>query len=61
MKLVRRHTQNTASCVILIFTGHGIKAMLKVTDDLDEQAGNALMAWWEGNGAAQVTGYNCDV
>ncbi|ESB64609.1 aminoglycoside phosphotransferase family protein [Salmonella enterica] len=28
--------------------------MLKVTDDLDEQAGNALMAWWEGNGAAQV-------
>lgn len=33
---------------------HGIKAMLKVTDDTDEQAGNALMAWWEGNGAAQV-------
>lgn len=33
---------------------HGIKAMLKVTDDLDEQAGNALMTWWEGNGAAQV-------
>lgn len=32
----------------------GIKAMLKVTDDADEQAGNALMAWWEGNGAAQV-------
>ncbi|MEL4013860.1 aminoglycoside phosphotransferase family protein [Dryocola clanedunensis] len=33
---------------------HGLKAMLKVTDDTDEQAGNALMAWWEGNGAAQV-------
>lgn len=35
-------------------TVHGIKAMLKVTDDPDEQAGNTLMAWWEGNGAAQV-------
>ncbi|EPK7470673.1 aminoglycoside phosphotransferase family protein [Klebsiella aerogenes] len=33
---------------------HGIKAMLKVTDDPDEQAGNALMVWWEGNGAAHV-------
>lgn len=33
---------------------HDIKAMLKVTDDTDEQAGNALMAWWEGHGAAQV-------
>ncbi|EPU1046141.1 TPA: APH(6) family putative aminoglycoside O-phosphotransferase [Raoultella ornithinolytica] len=36
---------------------HGIKAMLKVTDDADEQTGNALMAWWEGNGAAQVMAY----
>jgi len=33
---------------------HGIKAMLKVTDDADEQTGNALMTWWEGNGAAKV-------
>ncbi|WBM72405.1 APH(6) family putative aminoglycoside O-phosphotransferase [Buttiauxella sp. WJP83] len=33
---------------------HGVKSMLKVTDDADEQTGNALMAWWEGNGAAQV-------
>lgn len=32
----------------------GIKAMLKITDDKDEQTGNALMAWWEGNGAAPV-------
>lgn len=32
----------------------GVKAMLKITDDQDEQTGNALMAWWEGNGAAQV-------
>lgn len=33
---------------------NGIKAMLKITDDKDEQTGNALMAWWEGNGAASV-------
>lgn len=32
----------------------GIKAMLKITDDEDEQTGNTLMAWWEGNGAAPV-------
>lgn len=32
----------------------GVKAMLKIADDADEQAGNALMAWWQGNGAAQV-------
>lgn len=36
---------------------HGIKAMLKVTDDADEQTGNSLMAWWEGHGAAQVLAY----
>lgn len=35
-------------------TAQGLKAMLKVTEDADEQAGNALMAWWEGNGAAPV-------
>jgi streptomycin 6-kinase len=33
---------------------NGIKTMLKITDDADEQAGNSLMAWWEGNGAAKV-------
>ncbi|HHW4412251.1 APH(6) family putative aminoglycoside O-phosphotransferase [Citrobacter freundii] len=32
----------------------GINAMLKITDDQEEQRGNALMAWWGGNGAAQV-------
>lgn len=35
----------------------GVKSMLKVTDDADEQTGNALMAWWDGNGAAQVIAY----
>ncbi|MDX7988402.1 APH(6) family putative aminoglycoside O-phosphotransferase [Xenorhabdus sp. 12] len=32
----------------------GMKAMLKITGDADEQIGNALMAWWEGNGAAHT-------
>lgn len=35
----------------------GMKAMLKITADKDEQTGNALMAWWGGNGAAQVIAY----
>ncbi|EML2228120.1 hypothetical protein RFG91_004776 [Klebsiella aerogenes] len=35
----------------------GVKAMLKITDDQDEQTGNALMTWWGGNGAAQVIAY----
>lgn len=38
-------------------SAHGIKAMLKVTDDADEQTGNSLMAWWDGNGAAHVIAY----
>ncbi|MDR9862223.1 streptomycin 6-kinase [Pseudomonas baetica] len=29
-------------------------AMLKIALDIDEKHGNQLMAWWEGNGAAQV-------
>ncbi|TBR47591.1 APH(6) family putative aminoglycoside O-phosphotransferase [Escherichia albertii] len=46
------------STLLPVKTGaHGIKAMLKVTDDADEQTGNSLMAWWEGNGAAQVIAY----
>ncbi|WP_436299125.1 aminoglycoside phosphotransferase family protein [unidentified bacterial endosymbiont] len=32
----------------------GIKAMLKITGDQKEKRGNALMAWWAGNGAAQI-------
>lgn len=32
----------------------GTRCMLKVTKDTDEQTGNALMTWWDGNGAAQV-------
>ncbi len=32
----------------------GIKAMLKITNDREEQSGNALMAWWGGSGAAPI-------
>lgn len=31
-----------------------LEAMLKVTADEDEQTGGALMAWWQGHGAAPV-------
>lgn len=33
------------------------KAILKITHDKHEQIGNELMAWWGGNGAAQVIAY----
>lgn len=33
---------------------HGVPAMLKVSQAPEEQAGNLLMAWWEGEGAAPV-------
>lgn len=32
----------------------GEKAMLKVSHEADERAGNAVMAWWNGQGAARV-------
>ena len=33
---------------------HGIPAMLKISQEPEEQAGNLLMAWWDGEGAAPV-------
>jgi streptomycin 6-kinase len=45
---------HTSQLIPVKTAAQGIKTMLKVTDDVDEQAGNALMVWWEGNGAAQV-------
>lgn len=45
---------HTSQLVLVKTAAHGIEAMLKVTDDRDEQAGNSLMVWWEGDGAAQV-------
>ncbi|WP_020178675.1 aminoglycoside phosphotransferase family protein [Methylopila sp. M107] len=35
-------------------TGDGELAMLKVAAEPEEQAGAALMAWWDGQGAARV-------
>jgi len=45
---------HTSQLIPVKTAAQGIKLMLKVTDDANEQAGNALMVWWEGNGAAQV-------
>ena len=33
---------------------HGMPAMLKISQEPEEQAGNLLMAWWDGEGAAPV-------
>ncbi|MDD2047518.1 aminoglycoside phosphotransferase family protein [Pseudomonas putida] len=33
---------------------HGIPAMLKISQEPEEQVGNLLMVWWEGAGAAPV-------
>ncbi|MDX6022202.1 aminoglycoside phosphotransferase family protein [Scandinavium sp. V105_16] len=42
------------SQLLPVRTATGLPAMLKITDDKDEQTGNALMAWWAGNGSAPV-------
>ncbi|VEF68272.1 hypothetical protein SB00175_05010 [Klebsiella oxytoca] len=34
------------------------QAMLKITQDSDEKRGSSLMAWWGGNGAAQVIAFD---
>lgn len=36
----------------------GKQAMLKITEDQEEQRGNTLMVWWEGNGAARVIAHD---
>lgn len=43
-----------SSQLLPVKTAAGIKAMLKITDDKNEQTGNALMMLWEGCGAAPV-------
>lgn len=37
---------------------HGVPAMLKISQEPEEQAGNLLMAWWEGEGAAPVLAHD---
>jgi streptomycin 6-kinase len=38
----------------------GSPAILKLTSDEDERRGSALMAWWAGDGAAQVLAFDGD-
>ncbi|WP_232239508.1 aminoglycoside phosphotransferase family protein [Pseudomonas alkylphenolica] len=33
---------------------HGVPAILKISHEPEEQAGNLLMSWWDGEGAAPV-------
>lgn len=37
---------------------HGMPAMLKISQEREEQAGNLLMAWWDGEGAAPVLAHD---
>ncbi|MDX6040329.1 aminoglycoside phosphotransferase family protein [Scandinavium lactucae] len=45
---------HTSHLLPVIRVTNGSKAMLKITYDESEQLGNALMVWWEANGAARV-------
>ncbi|MEX3020054.1 aminoglycoside phosphotransferase family protein [Kluyvera sp. STS39-E] len=47
-------TTHTSQLLPVTVAASGAKAMLKITHDVDEQRGNRLMAWWQGEGAAAV-------
>ncbi|MDP9910724.1 streptomycin 6-kinase [Variovorax boronicumulans] len=38
----------------------GVAAMLKISHEAEEQAGNLLMAWWNGDGAAPVLAHDSE-
>jgi streptomycin 6-kinase len=44
----------TASSLLLAVRHNGVPAMLKVARGEEERRGGALMAWWDGAGAAKV-------
>lgn len=44
----------THSSKLLPVTQHGRPAMLKIAHEPDEKAGNSIMVWWNGEGAASV-------
>lgn len=44
----------TPAARLLPVLHRGMPAMLKLSSDADQQRGAALMAWWDGDGAAQV-------
>jgi Streptomycin 6-kinase len=49
---------HTSQLLPVITVDGNQKAMLKITADPHEQTGNALMVWWEGNGAARVIAHD---
>lgn len=44
----------TPSSLLLPVRRNGVPAMLKITREEEERRGGALMAWWQGEGAAKV-------
>src|SRR4029079_7379203 len=44
----------TPSSLLLAVRHNGVPAMLKIAREDEERRGGALMAWWEGDGAAKV-------
>jgi streptomycin 6-kinase len=48
----------THTSQLLPVLSNGRPAMLKVTDDVDEQHGHLLMRWWAGEGAARVLAFD---
>jgi streptomycin 6-kinase len=50
----------THSSRLLPVRQHGAPAMLKVAVEAEEKFGGALMAWWDGEGAARVLAHKGD-
>ncbi len=44
----------TSSSLLLPVRHNGVPAMLKIAHEDEERRGGALMAWWDGDGAARV-------
>jgi streptomycin 6-kinase len=44
----------TPSSLLLAVRHNGVPAMLKIAREDEERHGGALMAWWDGDGAAKV-------
>jgi streptomycin 6-kinase len=44
----------TSSSLLLAVRHNGMPAMLKIAREEEERRGGALMAWWDGDGAARV-------
>ena len=50
----------TPNAQLLPVRWRGMAAMLKVATEAEEKCGAALMAWWQGQGAAKVLAYGGD-